>query len=73
MARLQSFPDTFRFYAKETTGGQSRKAEVPQYTQVGNAVPPWMAYRIGLKLVALLSESEAPDAQEQAVPIEAIN
>lgn len=54
MARLQSFPDAFCFYAKETTGGHNRKSEVPQYTQVGNAVPPLMAYRIGLHLARLL-------------------
>jgi DNA (cytosine-5)-methyltransferase 1 len=54
MARLQSFPDTFRFYSKVTTGGESRAREVPQYTQVGNAVPPLMAYRVGLHLRRLL-------------------
>jgi DNA (cytosine-5)-methyltransferase 1 len=59
MARVQSFPDTFTFYAKATTGGKNRKNEVPQYTQVGNAVPPWMAYRIGEKLRTLLG-SEPP-------------
>jgi hypothetical protein len=71
MARLQSFPDAFRFYAKETTGGQSRKADVPQYTQVGNAVPPWMAYRVGMRLFELLAESAAPGARGQGVPVEA--
>lgn len=40
MARIQSFPDGFVFRSKTTTGGQMRKFEVPQYTQVGNAVPP---------------------------------
>ena len=71
MARLQSFPDTFRFYAKETTGGQSRKAEVPQYTQVGNAVPPWMAYRVGMRLFELLAESSAAGARGRGVPVDA--
>jgi len=42
-ARFQSFPDYFEFRSKETTGGIKRKTEVPQYTQVGNAVPPLMA------------------------------
>lgn len=46
MARLQSFPDTFTFYSKVTTGGKARRREVPQYTQVGNAaavdgLPHW--------------------------------
>lgn len=39
-ARIQSFPDSFIFYGKVTTGGHNREVEAPQYTQVGNAVPP---------------------------------
>lgn len=69
MARLQSFPDTFRFYSKETTGGKKRKTEVPQYTQVGNAVPPLMAYRVGMRLLELLSGSAA--AREHSELVEA--
>ncbi len=51
MARLQSFPDRFEFVGKATTGGDNRKREVPQYTQVGNAVPPLLAKAIGLVLM----------------------
>jgi DNA (cytosine-5)-methyltransferase 1 len=47
MARIQSFPDWFEFRSKVTTGGQSRKFEVPQYTQVGNAVPPLLGKALG--------------------------
>jgi DNA (cytosine-5)-methyltransferase 1 len=47
MARIQSFPDNFTFRSKVTTGGQQRKFEVPQYTQVGNAVPPMLGRAIG--------------------------
>ena len=47
MARIQSFPDYFTFRSKVTTGGQLRKFEVPQYTQVGNAVPPMLGKAIG--------------------------
>ena len=54
LARLQSFPDWFEFCSKETTGSHRRKVEVPQYTQVGNAVPPLMAQAIGERLVSLL-------------------
>jgi DNA (cytosine-5)-methyltransferase 1 len=54
MARIQSFPDSFVFLSKETTGGINRKFEVPQYTQVGNAVPPLLAMRLGLCLAELL-------------------
>src|SRR5690606_34778128 len=48
MARVQSFPDNFKFLSKVTTGGQMRKFEVPQYTQVGNAVPPLLGFSLGL-------------------------
>ena len=41
LARLQSFDDSFEFLGKRTTGGAKRKIEVPQYSQVGNAVPPF--------------------------------
>jgi DNA-methyltransferase (dcm) len=46
MARLQSFDDTFVFQGKRSTGGEKRKMEIPQYTLVGNAVPPLMARAI---------------------------
>lgn len=46
MARLQSFDDSFVFQGKRTTGGDRRKYETPQFTQVGNAVPPLMARAI---------------------------
>lgn len=47
MARFQSFPDWFTFRSKITTGGKNRRFEVPQYTQVGNAVPPLLALALG--------------------------
>ena len=46
MARLQSFDDSFVFQGKRQTGGNSRQKEIPQYTLVGNAVPPLMARAI---------------------------
>ena len=30
-ARIQSFPDAFRFYSKPTTGGMKRRVEVPHF------------------------------------------
>lgn len=51
MARLQSFDDSFVFQGKRTTGGDRRKVETPQYTQVGNAVPPLMAHAIALEIL----------------------
>jgi len=57
LARFQSFPDWFEFRSKETTGSDRRRFEVPQYSQVGNAVPPLMAKAIGQLLVDLLEDS----------------
>lgn len=55
MARIQSFPDNFEFRSKITTGGGMRSFEVPQYTQVGNAVPPLLGYALGLVIHDLIS------------------
>ena len=59
LARFQSFPDSFEFRAKETTGSLRRRVEVPQYTQVGNAVPPKMAKAVGLAVKAMLEENQS--------------
>lgn len=54
MARIQSFPDTYIFRSKVTTGGKMRRFEVPQYTQVGNAVPPLLGLKLGHSIQDLL-------------------
>lgn len=46
-ARLQSFTDKYQFLGSRTTGGERRRTECPQYTQVGNAIPPLLAKGIG--------------------------
>ena len=51
MARLQSFDDSFVFQGKRQTGGNKRKSEIPQYTLVGNAVPPLMSRAIGNEIL----------------------
>lgn len=51
MARIQSFDDSFVFQGKRTTGGDRRKMETPQFTQVGNAVPPLMARAIASEIL----------------------
>ena len=60
MARIQSFPDWFEFKSKETTGGSSRAFEVPQYTQIGNAVPPLLGLALGKSIRSFLDELATP-------------
>jgi DNA (cytosine-5)-methyltransferase 1 len=55
MARFQSFPDRFEFRSKITTGGKMRRFEVPQYTQVGNAVPPLLGRALGIVVKNILA------------------
>lgn len=56
MARIQSFPDWFEFRSKVTTGGKMRRFETPQYTQVGNAVPPLLGLHLGNFIKNLLDQ-----------------
>jgi DNA (cytosine-5)-methyltransferase 1 len=53
-ARIQSFPDTFQFKGKYTTGGIRRTQEVPRYSQIGNAIPPLFGEQAGLVLKQLI-------------------
>jgi DNA (cytosine-5)-methyltransferase 1 len=53
-ARIQSFPDWYKFQGKYTTGGKLRTQEVPRYTQIGNAIPPLFSEQSGLILKQLL-------------------
>jgi DNA (cytosine-5)-methyltransferase 1 len=57
-ARIQTFPDWFVFKGKYTTGGKMRTIECPRYTQVGNAVPPFLAEALGLALLELKRDIE---------------
>ncbi|MFE6965502.1 DNA cytosine methyltransferase [Agromyces sp. NPDC057679] len=73
MARLQGFPDDFVFLGKETTGSLRRRFEVPQYSQVGNAVSPFLAKAVGEMIRGLLppigeSESALDPAIDVALP-----
>ncbi len=54
-ARIQSFPDSFEFRGKYTTGGLRRRVEVPRYTQVGNAIPPLFGEQSGLVIKQILN------------------
>ena len=57
MARCQSFDDSFEFLGKRTTGGMLRRVEVPQCTQVGNAVPPLLAKAVAEKIMEVLDDN----------------
>lgn len=61
-ARLQSFPDWFRFTGPYTAGGTQRRHACPRYTQVANTVPPLLAEAIGRILLSLLRDSELEDS-----------
>ena len=52
-ARIQSFPDRFEFQGKYTTGGDRRTKECPRYTQVGNAVPPFLGEALGMLIASI--------------------
>lgn len=54
LARMQSFDDSFEFLGKRTTGGLRRRVEVPQYSQVGNAVPPLLAKAVATEIIRIL-------------------
>jgi DNA (cytosine-5)-methyltransferase 1 len=56
MARLQSFPDSFRFYGRYTINGPRRRFDVARCSQVGNAVPPNLGHAIGLAAQRVLNE-----------------
>lgn len=62
-ARLQTFPDWYEFSGSRTTGGLRRAGnprkknfdrELPKYTQIGNAVPVWLAEAVGRHFGKLL-------------------
>ncbi|WP_261775502.1 DNA cytosine methyltransferase [Clostridium botulinum] len=57
LARLQSFDDSFKFYGKRTTGTHMRKHEVPQYSQVGNAIPPLLAKAIAEEILIAINKT----------------
>lgn len=57
-ARIQTFPDWYLFKGSYTTGGDSRKTDVPRYTQIGNAIPPLFAEQVAITIRQLLSEEK---------------
>jgi DNA (cytosine-5)-methyltransferase 1 len=55
-ARIQSFPDWYEFRNKYTSGGKRRKIEVPRYSQIGNAIPPFFGEISGLVLLDMINK-----------------
>jgi DNA (cytosine-5)-methyltransferase 1 len=66
-ARLQSFPDWYAFKGKYTTGGDKRIRECPRYTQVANAVPPFLAEVLG-RLLEYVANEVVPGRKQAAKP-----
>lgn len=64
MARLQSFDDDYVFIGKRTSGFMERKTDVPQYTQVGNSVPPLLGRAIANSILAMLGHGTV-DARDR--------
>lgn len=69
MARLQTFDDDYVFFGKRTSGFMERKVDVPQYTQVGNAVPPLLARALGLSIQKILG-APIRDLRDRSVRLE---
>lgn len=67
-ARLQSFDDSFEFKGRRTTGGSRRKIETPQYTQVGNAVPPLFAKAIAKEMISALKRTDCFKEEDKYEP-----
>lgn len=62
-ARIQTFPDWYRFVGPRTVGGSRRAGNplednfsrtVPRYTQIGNAVPVDLAHAVGRHLADII-------------------
>lgn len=66
-ARIQTFPDWYKFAGPRTTGGRRRAGDpdaglwdrdVPKYTQIGNAVPVLLAQKIAGHIKNILLKSQ---------------
>lgn len=53
-ARLQSFPDSYDFVGGPYLTAHDNRAEQDKYEQIGDAVPPLLAYAWGLQIASIL-------------------
>lgn len=71
-ARIQSFPDRYIFLGKKTVPshkllareGRHHDIHIPQYSQIGNAVPPLLAKAIARHLMEILQLRQAAGTVE---------
>jgi len=73
MARLQSFEDSFEFFGPRASGGggrgnKKRNVELPQYSQVGNAVPPLLARGVASVVLNALESQRSLRAENAISP-----
>ena len=54
VARIQTFPDSYKFLGPRTTGGPQRRTSCAQSQQLGNAVPPFLAQAVAEGIAAML-------------------
>ncbi len=64
-ARLQSFPDDFVFEGMRTK--MSWEKGLSQYQQIGNAVPPLMAYEIAMTLKKVLENKNSNNTFQETL------
>ncbi|AJX88367.1 DNA (cytosine-5-)-methyltransferase family protein [Burkholderia pseudomallei] len=69
MARLQSFPDDYRFYGRYTINGPRRKHDVARCSQVGNAVPPMLGQGLGLAIRTVLETLTDVEALDELLAV----
>ena len=55
-ARLQSFPDSYDFVGGAYLTAHDNREEQDKYEQIGDAIPPLLAYAWGMKIASILKD-----------------